>query len=257
MATDADFFNTTLAQLSKLTSSVRTFAADTKVPDGIRYPPKNYDFKMPAIQTTSLAPEDREDYFTLTFKTLKPPVRKFTVHASSVRTVTQVKRHLSKISNIPVNSMRLVLNGKGLVDSKLIGDYAIQDDSVIQIISKPSGSPLPEAENLSLAGSAADAADISNPLSSVLDKETGGFEEGVISARIKKAKAGLPDASEYTSDASSDGESAQIISQQTKAQLQQKNSAFRNSLRELVHSQFGSSQAGNVDRLLNDYFESL
>ncbi|KAJ1738484.1 hypothetical protein LPJ58_007230, partial [Coemansia sp. RSA 1591] len=77
--TDASFFDATLAQLSQLTA-LRTRVADTPVPEGSRYPPQNFDFKMPPIRTSTVSSEEREDYFSLTFKTLKAPVRKFTLH---------------------------------------------------------------------------------------------------------------------------------------------------------------------------------
>ncbi|KAJ1668813.1 hypothetical protein IW140_000120 [Coemansia sp. RSA 1813] len=261
MSTDALFFDSTLAELNSLTASIRTFAADSKVPLDARYPPKSYDFQMPPIQSTQLASEDRQDYFTLNFKTLKAPVRKYTVHASSVRTVGQVKRHLSRISNIPVSTMRLVLGGKGLVDTKLIGDYNIQKDSVIQIISKPAGGAATpvgaeEAEQLALIDG--EATEMSNPLLSALGRggEGKGDPQGH-DAVMKKSMAGLRAHHEYTSDASSDGESSTTMSHTTKEQLQKNNSAFRNSLRDLVHGQFGTSQATIVDRLLDTYFESL
>ncbi|KAJ2390283.1 hypothetical protein H4S02_001945 [Coemansia sp. RSA 2611] len=246
MAADTSFFDATLAQLSQLAVQ-RNLAASAAVPDSARYPPPHFDFKMPAIRTSTVSSEEREDYFSLTFKTLKAPVRKFTLHTSSVRTVAQVKRHLARISNIPVATMRLVLNGKGLVDSKLIGDYAIQDSSVIQIISKPaasSPSPLPEADELAVVDTAAE-----NPLLRVL---SGG---GTAAAKAR-ATAMVAESGE-ASDASSDGESGVVLSAATKEKLQQRNSAFRNNLREVIHGQFGSSQAGVVDRLLDSYFATL
>ncbi|KAJ2856598.1 hypothetical protein J3B02_001509 [Coemansia erecta] len=260
-----------LAQLSQL-SALRSCSADTKVPDGLRYPPGHFDFK-----TTKVPPEDREDYFSLTFRTLKAPVRKFTLHTSSVRTVAQVKRHLSRISNIPVNSMRLVLNGKGLVDPKLIGDYNIQDSSVIQIISKPpaagtaGGADSPaakeEADKVSLVD---DAAAENNPLSSALKQQDAGNsqvpesqKEAPVSASTNasarfsaKGKA-LVEGSEYNTDMSSDGESETKLSQSTKDQLMQPSSSFRNSLREFVHTKFSSSQATAVDRALGEFFSTL
>ncbi|KAJ2612073.1 hypothetical protein H4S08_002871 [Coemansia sp. RSA 1365] len=254
MATDLSFFDATLAQLSQM-SVQRSLATETRIPDGLRYPPQNFDFKMPPIRTSFVASEEREDFFTLTFKTLKAPVRRFTLHTSSVRTVAQVKRHLSRVSGIASNNMRLVLGGKGLVDSKLIGDYAIQDDSVIQIISKPAGatpSPLPEADEVSVV----DAAQ-ANPLSSVLGQRSGTAKD--VDAAVAQAAAMERNhaATGYTTDASSDGESGMTLNQATKDQLQQKNSAFRNNLRELIHNQFSSSQAGVVDRILDGHFASL
>ncbi|KAJ1853617.1 hypothetical protein GGH12_006019 [Coemansia sp. RSA 1822] len=240
--TDASFFDATLAQLSQLTA-LRNRVADTAAPEGSRYPPQHFDFKMPPIRTSTISSEEREDYFSLTFKTLKAPVRKFTLHTSSVRTVAQVKRHLSRISNIPVATMRLVLNGKGLVDAKLIGDYAIQDNSVIQIISKPAGSaptPLLEADELSVVDES-----VANPLSSAL-----GIKD--LAAQVReRVPAG------YVSDVSSDGESGTVLSAATREQLQQKNGTFRNNLRETVHAQFSGSQAEVVDRLLDDFFATL
>ncbi|KAJ2463111.1 hypothetical protein GGI03_004054, partial [Coemansia sp. RSA 2337] len=94
MSPDKSFFDATLAQLSQL-STLRALVADAKVPAGSRYPPKNYDFKA-TIQSMILPPEEREDYYSLTFKTLKAPVQKFTLHTSSIRTVAQVKRHLAR-----------------------------------------------------------------------------------------------------------------------------------------------------------------
>ncbi|KAJ2357336.1 hypothetical protein IWW50_001971 [Coemansia erecta] len=245
--TDASFFDATLAQLSQLTV-LRNLVADTAVPEGSRYPPQHFDFKMPAIRTSTVSTEEREDYFTLTFKTLKAPVRKFTLHTSSVRTVAQVKRHLARVSNIPVATMRLVLGGKGLVDSKLIGDYAIQENSVIQIISKPAGaapSPLPEADELAVVDESA-----VNPLSSALGAKQPPQQD--LAAQVRKR---VP--ADYTSDASSDGESSVTLSPATKEQLQKKNSAFRNNVREVVHTQFGGSQAEAVDRLLDGFFATL
>ncbi|KAJ2851327.1 hypothetical protein IWW36_001224 [Coemansia brasiliensis] len=244
MAADTSFFDATLAQLSQLAIQ-RSLATDTTVPEGSRYPPQHFDFKMPAIRTSTLPSEEREDYFSLTFKTLKAPVRKFTLHTSSVRTVAQVKRHLSRVSNIPVSTMRLVLNGKGLVDGKLIGDYAIQKSSVVQIISKPAGatpSPVPEAEEMAVV-------EDSNPLLHALSHK----EKNI--ALEQKAKE--VQRSGYASDATSDGESHVEINSATKEQLQQKNSSFRNNLRKLIHDQFGNTQAGAVDRLLDNYFASI
>ncbi|KAJ1719173.1 hypothetical protein LPJ53_006017 [Coemansia erecta] len=254
---DISFFDATLAQLSQL-SALRSCSADTRVPDGTRYPSGHFDFKMPPIKTATVPSEEREDYFSLTFRTLKAPVRKFTLHTSSIRTVAQVKKHLSRISNIPVNNMRLVLAGKGLVDSKLIGDYNIQEGSVIQIISKPVGtsadSPaLEEAEKVALVDAAAIE---SNPLSSALKQQNA--SPTAAAADTGKARALQAENSEYATDASSDGESGSTtISQSTKEQLTKPNSAFRNSLRELIHTKFSSSQAAVVDRALGDYLASL
>ncbi|KAJ2786607.1 hypothetical protein GGI15_001381 [Coemansia interrupta] len=213
---------------------------------------------MPPIKTATVPSEEREDYFSLTFRTLKAPVRKFTLHTSSIRTVAQVKKHLSRISNIPVNSMRLVLAGKGLVDSKLIGDYNIQEGSVIQIISKPvgtsAGSPaLEEAEKVALVDAAAIE---SNPLSSALKQQD---VSPAAAADTGKARALKAENSEYATDASSDGESGgnTTISQSTREQLTKPNSAFRNSLREFVHTKFSSSQAAAVDRALGEYLATL
>ncbi|KAJ1893320.1 hypothetical protein LPJ81_005388 [Coemansia sp. IMI 209127] len=256
MATEDLFFSSTLAELSELTTSVRTFAADSKVPATTRYPCKTYGFQMAPVQTVQLASEDRQDYFTLNFKTLKAPVRKYTVHASSVRTVGQVKRHLSRISNIAVPTMRLVLAGKGLVDTKLIGDYNVAQDAVIQIITRPAGdaggavTPTTEEEEEDEAEKLA-VVDQANPLLSALGKRN-----VVVSreAAMQKSMAGLHE--QHTSDASSDGEGSSV-SQTTKEQLQARNSAFRNSLRSLVHGQFGASQASIVDRHLDTFFTSL
>ncbi|KAJ2079309.1 hypothetical protein H4R24_003863 [Coemansia sp. RSA 988] len=254
MATDLSFFDATLAQLSQL-SVQRSLSTETKIPEGSRYPPQNFDFKMPPIKTSLVASEEREDFFTLTFKTLKAPVRSFTLHTSSVTRVAQVKRHLSRITGIASNNMRLVLGGKGLVDSKLIGDYAIPKDSVIQIISKPAGaspSPLPEADKVSVV----DETQV-NPLSNELGKRSGttkGVDEAVAHAAAKERNH---TATGYTTDASSDGESGTALSQATKNQLQQKNGTFRNSLHELIHNRFSSNQAGVVDRILDGHFASL
>ncbi|KAJ2606731.1 hypothetical protein H4R99_000157 [Coemansia sp. RSA 1722] len=266
---DLSFFDATLAQLSQL-SALRSCSADTKVPDGLRYPPGHFDFKMPSVQTSKVPPEEREDYFSLTFRTLKTPVRKFTLHTSSVRTVAQVKKHLSRISNIPVNSMRLVLNGKGLVDSKLIGDYNIQDKSVIQIISKPAtgatadDSPTTE-EQSDKAALVDDAAAESNPLSSALKQQDTGISATAVPQKkvpdggrsISAKDRVLAENSEYNTDMSSDGESETKISQATKDQLKQSNSSFRNALREFVHTKFSNSQATAVDRALGEYFSTL
>ncbi|KAJ2553528.1 hypothetical protein EV175_002908 [Coemansia sp. RSA 1933] len=257
MATDAQFFTSTLAELSELTATVRTFAVDTKVPSSARYPIKQYAMQMPQEQTTGVETSERQDYFTLTFKTLKAPVRKYTVHASSVRTVGQVKRHLSRIANIPVTAMRLVLGGKGLVDGKLIGDYNVPQDAVIQIITRPAGTATPpvvgeEAEQLRVL-----AEEMNNPLRSVLGQEQQ-KEEAPAETVMKRSIAGLAATNEYTSDASSEaGEEVTTMEQATRDQLQKTNSAFRNSLRDLVHMQFGTSQAMIVEKQLDTYFSTL
>ncbi|KAI8324513.1 hypothetical protein GQ54DRAFT_58152 [Martensiomyces pterosporus] len=211
---------------------------------------------MPPTQATTVPPEEREDYFSLTFKTLRAPVRKFTLHTSSIRTVAQVKRHLSRVSNIPFASMRLVLGGKGLVDSKLIGDYPVNSASVIQIISKPAGaaaSPVPEEDK---GGPVDAAAAENNPLSSVLDQESGGQQAEVPAAAAGEAVRTATQDHDYTTDASSDA-GADAVNSPTKDQLQQQNSAFRVGLRELIHSHFGSTQASAVDNLLESYFSTL
>ncbi|KAJ2785302.1 hypothetical protein H4R18_000626 [Coemansia javaensis] len=259
MATDLSFFDATLAQLAQLPVQ-RVLAADTRVPAGARYPPKHFDFKMPAIQVPLVPSEEQADYFSLTFKTLKAPVRKFTLHVSSVRTVAQVKRHLSRLSNIPADSMRLVLGGKGLVDTKLIGDYAIPDGAVIQIISKPTGalSPAPseqEQPEQPEQGAGALAAAELNPLSSALSP-SGGQKPTQAAAAAAVARAAAEGAGDAT-DASSDGEQSTALDDSTRSLLRQKNGAFRNNLRELLHAEFGSSQADAVDRLLDSYFASL
>ncbi|KAJ2377558.1 hypothetical protein GGI05_006852 [Coemansia sp. RSA 2603] len=212
---------------------------------------------MPPIKTATVPSEEREDYFSLTFRTLKAPVRKFTLHTSSIRTVAQVKKHLSRISNIPVSNMRLVLSGKGLVDTKLIGDYNIQEGSVIQIISKPVGasadSPgLEEAEKVALVDAAAIE---SNPLSSALKQQDAAPASATDTGKARALQAAN---SEYATDASSDGETGNTtISQSTREQLNKSNSAFRNSLREFIHTKFSSSQATAVDRALGEYLETL
>ncbi|KAJ2725404.1 hypothetical protein GGI07_001283 [Coemansia sp. Benny D115] len=265
---DTAFFDATLAQLFKL-PALRTCNADTKAPEGLRYPPGHYDFKMPSIQTAALPAEDREDYFSLTFRTLKAPVRKFTLHTSSIRTVAQVKRHLSKISNIPVSSMRLVLNGKGLVDTKLIGDYSIQDKSVIQIITKSVTSAPGESAADDSVGVIDAEAEESNPLSNALrlQESQAQSQEDINSAigqttrefiNSQEAAAAGDGHHEYHTDASSDFEAdRQVINETTKSQLKMENSSFRNGLRELVHTRFSSAQAAAIDRAFDDFFSTL
>ncbi|KAJ1932199.1 hypothetical protein FBU59_006457, partial [Linderina macrospora] len=190
---------------------------------------------MPPITeaAATLPPEEREDYFSLTFKTLKAPVRKFTLHTSSIRTVAQVKRHLSRVSNIPVSTMRLVLGGKGLVDSKLIGDYPIQSDSVIQIISRPAGSADPDADRATEVV----AADEANPLSSVLEKESDSTlsrPTNVVASAVsnkRSANAQRVDAGHESEDETDD--EADQMTELTKDRLKQSNGAFRNELRQL------------------------
>ncbi|KAJ1948961.1 hypothetical protein EC988_004960 [Linderina pennispora] len=257
MVANSALYDTLLTQLSQL-SPLRAFEADAKVPAGARYPPQHCDFRMPPVDAAAtLPPEEREDYFSLTFKTLKAPVRKFTLHTSSIRTVAQVKRHLSRVSNIPVSTMRLVLGGKGLVDSKLIGDYPIQSDSVIQIISRPAGSADPDADKATEVV----AADEANPLSSVLEKEGDGSSShptSIVASAVsnKRSVEAQSTVAGHESDDESDDE-AGVMTELTKDQLKQSNGAFRNELRQLVSRQFGASQATSVNRLLDSYFASL
>ncbi|KAJ2040266.1 hypothetical protein H4S03_001148 [Coemansia sp. S3946] len=242
MSPDKSFFDATLAQLSQL-STLRALVADAKVPAGSRYPPKNYDFKA-TIQSMILPPEEREDYYSLTFKTLKAPVQKFTLHTSSVRTVAQVKRHLARVSNIPVANMRLVLGGKGLVDTKLIGDYAIPEDAVIQIISKP-----PVAGEAANAESAT-AADEANPLSSVLNQEN---------ERELAKEETVPIAAEEADDSTSEDnlvKPAESYTSETMEQLNERDSVFRTKLRELVDSQFSKGQAQRLAEDLDKFFDT-
>ncbi|KAJ2690808.1 hypothetical protein IWW39_000468 [Coemansia spiralis] len=200
---------------------------------------------MPAIQSMILPPEEREDYFSLTFKTLKAPVQKFTLHTSSVRTVAQVKRHLARVSNIPVANMRLVLGGKGLVDTKLIGDYSIPEDAVIQIISKP-----PVAGEAAMAEVPAAASD-ANPLSSVLNQES--------KEEVTKEEAAMSTSDKTDSSGSDDGEhrAPEDLTEETMKELGDSESAFRTKLRELVHSHFGKGQGEAVNSALGKTFGSL
>ncbi|KAJ2765889.1 hypothetical protein IWQ57_004599 [Coemansia nantahalensis] len=249
MSSDLSFFDATLAQLAQL-SAQRAFSADTRVPEGARYPPKHYDFQLPIASRPLVPAEEREDFYSLTFKTLKAPVRKFTLHVSSVRTVAQVKRHLGRIANIPVGSMRLVLGGKGLVDGKLIGDYSIPADAVIQIISKPAGAAAD-------AGDApADVPDV-NPLSAALGADERRPVVPAVERAIEETAAAAAAAGGDMTDASSDAEGATALDRATRDQLQHKTGAFRNNLRQLLHTQFGGSQADAVDGMLDSYFASL
>ncbi|KAJ2887099.1 hypothetical protein H4R27_000129 [Coemansia aciculifera] len=247
MSLDKSFFDATLAQLSQL-STLRALVTDAKVPAGTRYPPKNYDFKasamMPAIQSMILPPEEREDYYSLTFKTLKAPVQKFTLHTSSVRTVAQVKRHLARVSNIPVANMRLVLGGKGLVDTKLIGDYAIPEDAVIQIISKPPVAG--EAANVETTNAAADDA---NPLSSVLNQES---EREI----AKEEAVSIVDETDDTSSNDDVVRAPESYTNETVEQLGERDSVFRTKLRELVYSQFSKGQAQRLAEDLDKFFDT-
>ncbi|KAJ2097543.1 hypothetical protein GGI09_003770 [Coemansia sp. S100] len=200
---------------------------------------------MPAIQSMILPPEEREDYYSLTFKTLKAPVQKFTLHTSSVRTVAQVKRHLARVSNIPVANMRLVLGGKGLVDTKLIGDYAIPEDAVIQIISKP-----PVAGEAANAESASAAADEANPLSSVLNQEN---------ERELAKEETVPIVAEEADDSTSEDnlvKPAESYTSETMEQLSERDSVFRTKLRELVDSQFSKGQAQRLAEDLDKFFDT-
>ncbi|KAJ2112782.1 hypothetical protein IW146_004366 [Coemansia sp. RSA 922] len=192
-----------------------------------------------------LPPEEREDYYSLTFKTLKAPVQKFTLHTSSVRTVAQVKRHLARVSNIPVANMRLVLGGKGLVDTKLIGDYAIPEDAVIQIISKP-----PVAGEAANAESATAAADEANPLSSVLNQEN--------EKEVAKEET-VPIVAEEADDSTSEDnlvKPAESYTSETMEQLSERDSVFRTKLRELVDSQFSKGQAQRLAEDLDKFFDT-
>ncbi|KAJ1923519.1 hypothetical protein LPJ71_000819 [Coemansia sp. S17] len=192
-----------------------------------------------------LPPEEREDYYSLTFKTLKAPVQKFTLHTSSVRTVAQVKRHLARVSNIPVANMRLVLGGKGLVDTKLIGDYAIPEDAVIQIISKP-----PVAGEAANAESASAAADEANPLSSVLNQEN---------ERELAKEETVPIVAEEADDSTSEDnlvKPAESYTSETMEQLSERDSVFRTKLRELVDSQFSKGQAQRLAEDLDKFFDT-
>ncbi|KAJ1894986.1 hypothetical protein LPJ66_004857 [Kickxella alabastrina] len=238
----SSFFDATLAQLSQL-SALRACNPDTKAPEGTQYPPASYDFKMPSIQPAAASARVREDNLSLNFRTLKAPVSKFTLETPSIRTVSQVKKHLSRLSNIPANSMRLVLNGKGLVDSKLIGDYTIQDSSVIQIISKPAG----VGSGDSLVGTEEVE---SNPLSSALKQQAETESGDTVDVDMEHQQ-------EPTADAPIDNDTEQAISQSTKEQLKQVDSPFRIALRELVYSKFDSSQAAAVDRALEEFLSKL
>ncbi|KAJ1922126.1 hypothetical protein IW146_002795 [Coemansia sp. RSA 922] len=192
-----------------------------------------------------LPPEEREDYYSLTFKTLKAPVQKFTLHTSSIRTVAQVKRHLARVSNIPVANMRLVLGGKGLVDTKLIGDYAIPEDAVIQIISKP-----PVAGEAANAESATAAADEANPLSSVLNQEN---------ERELAKEETVPIVAEEADDSTSEDnlvKPAESYTSETMEQLSERDSVFRTKLRELVDSQFSKGQAQRLAEDLDKFFDT-
>ncbi|KAJ2415074.1 hypothetical protein GGI10_001943 [Coemansia sp. RSA 2530] len=219
MSPDKSFFDATLAQLSQL-STLRALATDTKVPAGTRYPPKNYDFKA-------------------------TPVQKFTLHTSSVRTVAQAKRHLARVSNIPVANMRLVLGGKGLVDTKLIGDYSIPEDAVIQIISKP-----PVAGEAAMAEVPAAASDV-NPLSSVLNQES--------KEEVAKEEAAVSTSDKTDNSGSDDGENRapENLTEETMKELGDSESAFRTKFRELVHSHFGKGQGEAVNSALGKTFDTL
>ncbi|KAJ2488666.1 hypothetical protein IWW37_004607 [Coemansia sp. RSA 2050] len=200
---------------------------------------------MPAIQSMILPPEEREDYFSLTFRTLKAPVQKFTLHTSSVRTVAQVKRHLARVSNIPVANMRLVLGGKGLVDTKLIGDYAIPEDAVIQIISKPPVAGEADMAEMPAAVAASDA----NPLSSVLNQES---EREVPKEEVAMSTSDKTDSSESDDAMCKDPED---LAEKTREELGDRDSAFRTKFRELAYSHFGQGQGEAVDSLLCGTFD--
>ncbi|KAJ2004091.1 hypothetical protein H4R26_002705 [Coemansia thaxteri] len=239
MPSDSSFFDATLAQLSQLSAS-RTLASDSKVPSETRYPTGHFDFKMPTISETAGDEQQRTNSLTLTFKTLKAPVNKFTLQTSDVRTVAQVKRQLSRMCNVPVSGMRLVLGGKGLVDSKLIGDYAIQSDSVIQIIS---GKPTTSEEPVGGGG----AVDSVNPLSSVLDQESK-------TAVLEDSPAVLKPAENRSDERARD---RVAISQATREVLQNRSCAFRVGLRELIHGHIADSgQARAVEDLVDKAFDS-
>lgn len=208
---------------------------------------------MPSIKTTLVRSEDREDFFTLKFKTLRPPIRHFTLHTTSVRTVAQVKRHLSRVSNIPQGQMRLVLGGKGLVDQKLIGDYRGVHDgsSVIQIISKPAAAatgtgdqtPVSEAEQMEVM------AEQMNPLSNALEKDEPHYQQQQQQQQRVLRAAGEESSSE---------EESRVLNQQTLAKCKEPNGALRNSLRTLLHTHLPGRQAELLDtRLDNEFFNKL
>ncbi|KAJ2909019.1 hypothetical protein GGI21_002301, partial [Coemansia aciculifera] len=131
--------------------------------------------------------------------------------------------HLSRVSNIPVASIRLALGGKGMVDGKLIGDYAIPEGAVIQIISKTGG-----GDDVSEAVAPVDA---DNPLSSVLNQESAAAMAVDEKKEEEEVKEQLPPPPSST------------ISEDGKKLLLQEPSVFRTKLRELVYKHFKQADA--------------
>ncbi|KAF9973933.1 Large proline-rich protein bag6 [Actinomortierella ambigua] len=73
----------------------------------------------------------------VTIKSLKSG--QYTVNVSAAGTVLNLKEALAKEAGIDVQSQRLVLKGKALVDSKSLADYGIAAGSIVHLFSKAGG----------------------------------------------------------------------------------------------------------------------
>ena len=62
-------------------------------------------------------------------------------------TVLSLKEKLEEVGGYPVNTQRLVLKGKALVNNKTIGDYGISEGTVVHLLEKA-----PEAEDKEKVG---------------------------------------------------------------------------------------------------------
>jgi ubiquitin-like protein 4 len=74
---------------------------------------------------------------SLIFKSAKPPAS-FTISVSPTDTIAQIKAQLAAEQNAPpADAQRLLLKGKALSDGKLLKEYSIKDNDVVNLMMKP------------------------------------------------------------------------------------------------------------------------
>lgn len=77
------------------------------------------------------------DTLTITFKSAKPPLS-FPLTVATTDTISSIKQQLAAQPRAPpADIQRLLLKGKALVDAKLLKEYGVTDDAVINLMTKP------------------------------------------------------------------------------------------------------------------------
>ena len=82
-----------------------------------------------------------EEEFEVKVKPLKKG-NEHVVKTTRGETVLSLKEKLEEVGGYPVNTQRLVLKGKALVNTKTIGEYGISEGTVVHLVEKA-----PEAED--------------------------------------------------------------------------------------------------------------